>query len=110
VFSQRSVSDSWVRKIGSPFSSSAVDAGGHGRVLTLTHVFAIIASRWVVTNSYSMDPPDTPQFCYADFRGFARSCGPERLSMRRTAARRTLARGRPRQIRREVDQFMRTID
>src|SRR3954471_18443678 len=54
VSSQRSVSASWVRNIGSPFSSSAVDAGGHGRVLTLTLVFAMIASRYVVTNSYSM--------------------------------------------------------
>src|SRR6476660_3930112 len=54
VSSQRSVSASWVRNIGSPFSSSAVDAGGHGRVLTLTLVFAMIASRYVVTNSYSI--------------------------------------------------------
>src|SRR6476661_5982797 len=57
VSSKRSVSASCVRNIGSPFSSSAVDAGGHGRVLTLTLVLAMIASRYVVTNSYSIGPP-----------------------------------------------------
>src|SRR5690349_7611063 len=57
VSSQRSVSASCVRNIGSPFSSSAVDAGGHGRVLTLTLVLAMIASRYIATNSYSMGSP-----------------------------------------------------
>ena len=57
VFSSRSVSASWVRNIGTPFSSSSLDAGGHGRVLTLTLVFAMIASRYVVTNSYSIGFP-----------------------------------------------------
>ncbi len=51
VFSHRSVSASWLRNIGSPFSSSLVDAGGQGRVLTLILVFAMIASRYVSTNS-----------------------------------------------------------
>ena len=64
VFSSRSVSASWVRNIGTPCSSSSLDAGGHGRVLTLTLVLAMIASRYVVKNSYSIGPFSTTSRCF----------------------------------------------
>src|SRR5579864_5266403 len=54
VASNRRVSESWVRKTGTPFSSSLVVTDAQLRLASLSRVLAMIASRWVVMNSCSI--------------------------------------------------------
>ena len=60
VASHRRVSDSWVRKSGTPSFSSVGVAEGHGRATNRSRVRAMIASRWRVRNSCSIMRSSAP--------------------------------------------------